>query len=152
VLEWQDMKYDKTFPWKNAHSFHRLTYHIVFTPKYRRRVLRGKLINRLRELFYECALVNHWFIHELEIMDDHVHLLIQISPTISLTKAIMYLKGGSSKVIRKEFPELEEFLWGDSLWQDGYYVETIGRLDEKAMREYIKNQKNQELSKSSSGL
>ena len=106
------MKYDKIFPWQNAHSFHRLVYHIVFTPKYRRRVLRGKLVVRLRELLYECALVNRWFIHEIEIMPDHVHLLIQLPPATSLTKALMYLKGGSSKILRKEFPELEEFLWG----------------------------------------
>lgn len=146
------MKYDKIFPWKNSHSFHRLTYHIVFTPKYRRRVLQGKLVLRLKQLFLQCALVNNWFVHEVEVMSDHVHLLIQLPPTVPLTKALMFLKGGSSKIIRKEFPELEEFLWGDSFWQDGYFVETVGRVDEKKMRNYIQNQKKQEVSPSSSGL
>ena len=138
------MKYDRIFPWKNSHSFHRLTYHIVFTPKYRRRVLRGKLIPRLRELFFECAEVNRWFVHEVEIMPDHVHILVQLPPTVTVAKAVMYFKGGSAKVIRKEFPELKEFLWGDSLWQDGYFTESVGRIDERKMRNYIQNQRNQE--------
>ena len=146
------MKYDKTFFWKNSHSYHRLTYHLVFTPKYRRRVLQGKLALRLKQLFFECAEVNSWFIHEIEIMPDHVHMLIQLPPTIELTKAVMYLKGGSAKVVRKEFPELEEFLWGDTLWQDGYFIETIGRVDERKMRTYIQNQKKKEAGKSSPGL
>jgi putative transposase len=138
------MNVKKTLFWKNSHSFHRLTYHIVFTPKYRRRVLQGDLVRRLQEIFYQCAEVNRWFVHEIEIMPDHVHLLIQLPPTLPLSQALMYLKGGSSKILRKEYPEIEEFLWGDSFWQDGYFAETNGRIDEKAMREYIRNQKNQE--------
>jgi len=115
-------------------------------------VLHGRLVQRLKELFYECAEMNRWFIHEVEIVPEHVHLYIQLPPNISVSQAIMYLKGGTSRVVRQEFPELEEFLWGDSFWQDGYFVETFGRIDEKAMREYIRNQRNQEAQRSSSGL
>jgi putative transposase len=61
-------------------------------------------------------------------------MLLQLPPRDALPKAIQYLKGGSSKVIRKEFPELQEFLWGDSLWADGYFAETIGRMDEEVIR------------------
>jgi len=138
------MKYDRTFVWKNAHAQHRLGYHLVFTPKYRKKVMRGKLVQRLSELFYECANLNQWFIHELNIKYNHTHLMIQLPPTISVSKAVMYLKGGTSRVIRKEFPELREFLWGDSLWQDGYFIETVGRIDEKKMRLYIQEQWEQE--------
>ena len=80
------MKYDKTFFWKNSHSYHRLTYHLVFTPKYRRRVLQGKLALRLKQLFFECAEVNSWFIHEIEIMPDHVHIFAQIPPTLAVAR------------------------------------------------------------------
>jgi len=52
-------------------------------------------------------------------------------------------RGGSSKIIRKEFPELEEFLWGDSLWTDGYFAETVGRANEDIIRRYIKAQWSQ---------
>ena len=131
---------DKAFFWKGGHTFHRLLYHIVFVPKYRRKVLDSALERRLTELFYDCCRMNRWFIHELSIQPDHVHMLIQLPPRDALPKAIQYLKGGSSKVIRKEFPELQEFLWGDSLWADGYFVEAIGRMDEQVMRNYIQAQ------------
>ena len=126
--------------WKGGHTFHRLLYHIVFIPKYRRNVLNTTLERRLRDLFYDCCRMNRWFIHELSIQPDHVHMLLQLPPRDALPKAIQYLKGGSSKIIRKEFPELEEFLWGDSLWADGYFAETIGRMDEEVMRNYIQAQ------------
>lgn len=134
----------KAYFWKGAHSFHRTLYHVVFIPKYRKRVLRGVLVRRLQELFYECAEVNQWFIQELEVMPDHVHMLLQIPPKISVSKAVGIFKGGSSNILRKEYPELQEFLWGDSLWQDGYFVETVGGKTETAMREYIKAQRERE--------
>lgn len=126
--------------WHGAHTVHRNLYHIVFVPKYRRKVVWPKLGRRLMQLWYECARVNKWYFHELQILPDHVHLLLQLPPKVSVAKAVQYLKGGSSKVIREEFPELEEWLWGDSLWQDGYYCETVGRAAETAMRQYIRKQ------------
>ena len=84
-------------------------------------------------------------------MPDHVHMLLQLRPNVPLPQAVQYLKGGTSKIIRKEFPELEEFLWGDSLWADGYFAETVGRANETAMRQYIKSQWAEE-AKTSHGL
>ena len=126
--------------WTGAHTKHKIMYHIVWIPKYRKRILEGRLARRLRELLIKCAEVNRWEVQELSINIDHVHMLVQLTPNISVSKAVQYFKGGSSKVIRGEFPELEEFLWGDSLWGDGYFVETVGTISEKKMREYIKNQ------------
>lgn len=138
------MKYDKSFKWKSAHSIHRLCYHIVFCPKYRKMVMHGKLCQRLSQLIYEAARINKWFVHEFEIKEDHIHIMIQLPPSISVSKTVMHLKGGTSRVIRQEFPELQEWLWGDSLWQDGYFAETSGRIDEKRLREYIRKQWEQE--------
>ncbi len=126
--------------WTGAHTKHRLMYHIVWIPKYRKRILKGKIAERLKELFQQCAEVNKWEIKELNIREDHVHMLIQIRQNISVSYAVQLLKGGSSKKIREEFPELEEFLWGDSFWSDGYFAETVGRISEDKVREYIKNQ------------
>lgn len=134
----------KSLFWRGGHSFHRLLYHVVFVPKYRRKVLQPGLVSRLTDLFYECCKMNRWFIHELSIQPDHVHMLLQLPPRTPLPRAIQYLKGGSSKVMRREFPELEEFLWGDSLWADGYFAETIGRMDEAVIRHYIQTQWAQE--------
>jgi putative transposase len=126
--------------WSGAHSKHRLMYHIVWIPKYRKRVLRGEIVERLKELFEQCAEINQWQIHELNIQKDHVHMLIQLRQNISVSRAVQLLKGGSSKKIRSEYPELEEFLWGDSFWADGYFAESVGQLNEAAIRKYIQNQ------------
>lgn len=84
--------------------------------------------------------MNDWEIIELNIQRDHVHLLIQTNPRESISEVVHKLKGGSSFVIRKEFPDLEEFLWGDSFWCDGYFAESVGQTNEKKIQEYIKNQ------------
>ena len=126
--------------WTGAHTKHRLMYHLVWIPKYRKRILKGAIAVRLKELLEECADINRWKIQELNIQVDHVHMLVQLKPSISVSYAVQLLKGGSSIIIRKEFPELEEFLWGDSFWSDGYFVETVGKLDETKIRAYIQNQ------------
>jgi len=84
--------------------------------------------------------MNRWWIGELNIRTDHVHVLIQFKPGESISKVVQILKGGSSKVIRDEFPELEEFLWGDSFWADGYFAETIGKVNENVIKKYIRAQ------------
>lgn len=126
--------------WTGGHTKHRLVYHLVWIPKYRKRVLQGAIASRLEKLFYECADVNGWQIEELNIQLDHIHMLIQVKPTMSVSKMVQYFKGGSSRKVREEFPDLKEFLWGDSFWADGYFAETVGRVNEDIIREYVKNQ------------
>jgi putative transposase len=71
-------------------------------------------------------------------------MLLQLPATVPVARAANVMKGGSSRVLRREHPELEEFLWGDSFWQDGYFAETIGRANEATMRNYIKSQRERE--------
>ena len=115
-------------------------YHLVWIPKYRKRVLKEKIAVRVKELLEECADFNRWKIEELNIQKDHVHMLIRMRPDVSVSKMVQLFKGFSGKVIREEFPELQEFLWGDSLWADGYFAETSGQIHEERIREYIQNQ------------
>jgi len=96
---------------------------------------------RLKGLLYEACRMNSWWISELSIQEDHVHLIIQTTPKDSVAEVVQRLKGGTSRVIRKEYPELEEFLWGDSLWADGYFAETVGNVDEDVVRRYIREQR-----------
>jgi putative transposase len=131
----EGMKY-----WTGAHTKHRHMYHIVWIPKYRKRILKDKIAKRIEELLRQCAEVNRWEIHELNVQLDHVHMLVQLVPSISVSKAVQMFKGGSSKVIREEFPGLEEYLWGDSFWGDGFFSETVGQVNEAVIREYIQNQ------------
>ena len=126
--------------WSGSHTKHRVKYHIVWAPKYRKRILDGKLAIRLKELLIECIEVNRWEIDEISIQKDHVHLLIQFVPSISISDMVQILKGGTSRVIRDEFPDLKEFLWGSSLWADGYFVESVGSFEENIIQNYIQNQ------------
>ena len=119
---------------------HRLLTHLVWCPKYRRRVLKGDVSRRLNELFTQAAEVNDWEIIELNMQPDHVHMLIQTNPRESIAEVVQRLKGGSSIVVRKEFPDLEEFLWGDSFWSDGYFAESVGQVNEAMIKNYIQNQ------------
>jgi len=127
--------------WSGAHTKHRLLYHLVWVPKYRKRILKGNIAKRVKELFRQACEVNEWSLEELNVMDDHVHMLIQIRPRESVSRVVQLLKGGSSRVLRTEIPELEEFLWGDSFWADGYFAETVGKTNEEVIRKYIREQR-----------
>jgi REP-associated tyrosine transposase len=126
--------------WCGSQTKHRLMYHLVWIPKYRKRVLQDKIANRIKELLYECADFQRWKIEELNIQPDHIHMLIRMRPEVSVSRMVQLFKGKTSKIIREEFPELQEFLWGNSFWADGYFVETSGQVNENCIREYIQNQ------------
>lgn len=70
-----------------------------------------------------------------------MHIVMQTNPKDSVAEVVQRLKGGTTRVIRKEFPELEEFLWGDSFWADGYFGETVGNVDEEVVKRYIREQR-----------
>ena len=129
-----------SYYWTGSHTKYRLMYHLVWLPKYRKRILEGAVKRRLEELFYECAEVNGWKISELKIQRDHVHMVVLLKQTISVSQAVQRFKGGSSRVIREEFPELKEFLWGKSFWAEGYFAETVGRVAADAIKKYVRNQ------------
>jgi putative transposase len=74
----------------------------------------------------------------MSIQEDHIHLVVQIPPQYSVSEVVQIFKGGTSRVLRKEYPELEEFLWGESFWADGYFAETVGQVDEEVVKKYIR--------------
>jgi len=85
--------------------------------------------------------MNGWWISEMSIQDDHIHVVVQIPPHISVAEAVQIFKGGTSRVLRKEFPEMEEFLWGESFWADGYFAESVGQVNEEVVKKYIRGQR-----------
>ncbi|MGB7294459.1 MAG: IS200/IS605 family transposase [Candidatus Aminicenantales bacterium] len=125
---------------RGSHTKHRLQYHIVWIPKYRRRVIQGKIAIRLKRLMYEACKMNRWWISEMSIQSDHVHIVVELPPHISVAEVVRIFKGGTSRVLRKEFPEMQEFLWGESFWADGYFAETVGKVDEEVVKRYIRQQ------------
>jgi len=112
-------------------------YHVVWCPKYRKRVLRGKFANRLEQLVKRICDENKWDIISQEIQPDHVHLFVSISPATSVATAVKKLKGITARKLFMEFPELKKELWGGALWSPSYYVGTAGNVSAKTIQEYI---------------
>ena len=106
----------------------------------RKRILEGRLARRIEELLRECADVNRWKIEELNIQKDHVHMVLQFRPDVALSKMVQLFKGKSSKIIRQEFSELKEVYWGNSFWADGFFAETVGKVDLEVIKAYVRNQ------------
>ena len=118
-----------------------LKYHIVWTTKYRYKVLAGDVGLRTRELLREIALSQEMVIHAGSINRDHVHLLISIPPQLSVSRAVQFMKGKSSHRLLSEFSLLKKRYWGQHLWARGYWVCSSGNITDEMWKEYIKNQK-----------
>jgi len=117
-------------------------YHVVWCPKYRRKVLAGAIAERLEELIIErCAAISAEII-EMEIMPDHVHLLIEVDPQFGINRAVRSIKGYSSFVLRSEFPSLKTRL--PTLWTNSYFVSTVGGAPLEVIKQYIESQKRSE--------
>lgn len=124
---------------KSKHSVYNVAYHLIWCPKYRRKVLVGDIEKRLVELLKGKAQYLEVSIETMQIMPDHVHLLVKMSPVDSPHHIIQQLKGCSSKALRQEFPELLKM---PTLWTRSYYCESIGHISEDTIKKYIDNQKN----------
>lgn len=114
-------------------------YHVVWCPKYRRKVLTGSIETRLKENITEtCSTINVEIL-EMEIMPDHVHLLLEVDPQFGIHKAVKQIKGVSSRILRQEFKELRTKL--PTLWTNSYFVSTVGGAPLEVIKQYIENQK-----------
>lgn len=120
-------------------------YHVVWCPKYRRKILVGKLEIRLQELLTEYAKKISVDIIEMEIMPDHIHLLLEIDPQFGIHKAVKLLKGYTSKILREEFPYLKTKL--PTLWTNSYFVSTVGGASLEEVKKYIESQKTSQRQK-----
>lgn len=114
-------------------------YHIVFCPKYRRKVLVGDIEKDLRQIFNEVSQEKEVEIKALEIMPDHVHMFISFDPRQPLHELIKAFKGKSSKILRDKYPSLKSRI--PSLWTRSYFCCTIGYISEDTVKQYIENQK-----------
>ena len=122
-----------------AHTKWLCKYHIVFTPKYRRKVIYNQYRNSLREILRRLCEYKGVKIIEGEFMADHVHMLVLIPPKISVSSFMGYLKGKSTLMIYDRHPELQS-KWDKAFWARGYYVSTIGNITEEAIKKYIREQ------------
>lgn len=127
-----------------AHTTWNCKYHIVFAPKYRRRVIYGKIRADIGQILRKLCEWKGVEIIEAEACPDHIHLLVSIPPKISVSSFMGYLKGKSSLMIFDKHANLKYRYGNRSFWCRGYYVDTVGK-NKKAIAEYIQNQLQEDL-------
>ncbi|MDF9345994.1 IS200/IS605 family transposase [Escherichia coli] len=122
-----------------SHVYWRCKYHIVWTPKYRFRILRDKLGKRVVQ--------NHLYTLRnkrlLNVQPDHVHLVVIVPPKISISTLMGHLKGRSAIRLYNRFPHIRKKLWGNHFWSRGYFVDTVG-VNEEIIRRYVRHQEKME--------
>lgn len=122
-----------------AHTKWECKYHVIWIPKYRKKVVYGKLREYLGKVLKELAKQRESEILEGHLMGDHVHILISVPPKYALSQVVGYIKGKSAIHIARTYLGRKKEYSGMHFWARGYYVTTVGR-DEGTIREYIKNQ------------
>lgn len=124
----------------NATTVYSCQYHVVFCPKYRRSVLRDGIDARLKELVREYCAQKDMKVLDMEVMPDHVHLLLDIPPMGSPRNEVTALKGFLSHELREAFPKLKSRL--PSLWTRSIFISSVGAISLEVVKKYIENQKN----------
>ena len=126
-----------------AHTKTDLKVHLIWIPKYRKRVLVGPVSIRARDILRQVAME-----HELEIITgkvsaDHVHMFIGYRPTQSISKMVQWLKGTSSRVLLQEFTHLRKQFWGRHFWARGYMAVSSGNITDEMIEAYIEEQEGE---------
>lgn len=124
----------------NSNVTFQCAFHVVWCPKYRRRVLDGRVETRLKEIIREVIDEKAAWLVEMEVMPDHVHLRVEVDPQFGVHRLVKAIKGRSSRVLREEFGHLRSRL--PTLWTNSYFVATVGGAPLEQIRAYVENQKN----------
>lgn len=123
----------------NRNVVYSCKYHVVFCPKFRRPVLADGVDLRLKEIVVDVVVETRSELLNMEVMPDHVHVLVQVDPQFGIHKFVKLLKGRSSRQLRQEFPRLRSRL--PTLWTNSYFVSTVGGSPLSVVKQYIENQK-----------
>ena len=127
-----------------AHTKWLCKYHIVFTPKYRRKVIYNQYKESIREILKNLSRYKGVEIIEGHLMPDHIHMLVSIPPKISVSQFMGYLKGKSTLMIFDKHANLKYKFGNRHFWSEGYYVSTVG-LNEATIRKYIREQEEHDI-------
>jgi len=118
-------------------------YHIVFIPKYRKKVLFGQIRKEMGEVFHRLARQKESFIEEGHLMPDHVHMMISIPPKYAVSQVVGFIKGKSAIHIARMYAGRKQNYVGQHFWARGYFASTVGR-DEQVIRNYIRHQEEED--------
>ncbi|HEX4714433.1 MAG TPA: IS200/IS605 family transposase [Ktedonobacteraceae bacterium] len=124
----------------NRNIFFACHYHVVWCPKYRRKVLIGPIETRLQEIIRQACQEYQAEVEELEVMPEHVHLLVSVDPQFGIHRLVKLIKGRSSRFLRQEFPVLKRKL--PTLWTNSYFVGTTGGAPLALIKQSIEQQKH----------
>ena len=127
----------------NNHSVFSMYYHLVLVTKYRRKVINDVISNRLREIFDYIAINYNISVVEWNEDQDHVHILFKAQPNSELSKFINAYKSASSRLIKKEYPEIRERLWKGYFWSRSFCLITTGGVTIDVIKKYIESQGDQ---------
>lgn len=129
---------------KLTHVVYKCDYHIVFTPKYRFRILTGQVSTMLEQDIRSICQWKDVEVAELNIQNDHVHIVVSIPPRVSVSDFMGILKGKTAIKLFKSYPGMKKKpYWGNHFWARGYFVNTVG-INEEMIRRYVKYQENKE--------
>jgi putative transposase len=124
-----------------SHAVYDTAYHVVWCPKYRKKIFVGEEVReRAEQLVREICEEYGFEIEEMEVAEDHVHILISFPPKHSIGEVVRIIKSISARELFRVFPRLKKRLWSGELWEDGYFVRTVGdRLTRQIIDKYIKH-------------
>lgn len=130
---------------RTKHAVYDLKYHLVWIPKYRKKILNGEITEYLKEVFEQIAQEYEFEIDTIGIMDDHVHIFAGAPPRYSPAELVQIMKSISAREVFKKFPKLRKQLWAGELWNDGYFVRSVGdKVIADIIRKYIEYQTHEE--------
>jgi putative transposase len=124
-----------------GHSKHALAVHLIWVVKYRRSVLTHDIGDRIKAIISEVANEIGVEIIKIETDVDHVHAIVRIKPTHTISYVVKRFKGRSARLIFQEFPAIKNRLWGGHLWQPSYYAATVGGAPLETLKKYVEGQR-----------
>ena len=126
---------------RTKHAVYDLKYHMVWIPKYRKKVMGGEVSEYLKEIFQQIAEEYEFSIDTMEVVEDHVHIFVEVPPRYAPSQVVQIFKSVSGREVFRKFPKLKKQLWAGEFWSDGYFVRSVGdKVTADVIRKYIEYQ------------
>ena len=130
---------------RTKHAVYDLKYHLVWIPKYRKNILSKEVSEYLKVIFNKIAEEYEFRIDTMEVMEDHVHIFVEVPPRYSPARVVQIMKSISAREAFSKFPDLRKQLWAGELWNDGYFVRSVGdKVTSDIIRKYIEYQAHED--------
>jgi putative transposase len=132
---------------RTKHAVFDIKYHLVWIPKYRKHILKGDVAQYTKEVLQRVAEEYGFWVYTMELMEDHVHVFMEVPPKYSPAEVVQILKSVSAREVFKKFRRLRRDFWSGELWSDGYFVRSVGdKVTADVIRRYIEYQTREHIS------